>query len=93
MIAGALFMWLFVPEHVNDERVKQLKLKAITWGYIGGFLAVVIYENIGRVILRLKPLPVFSAFDVLIMLTAVALGLFRWWRWQDATPSGRASND
>jgi hypothetical protein len=83
MIAGALFMLLFVPERVNDERVKQLKLKAITWGYVGGLVLVVIYENIGRSILRVKTLPVFSAFDVLIILTALALGLFRWWRWQD----------
>lgn len=76
-------MLLFVPERVNDERVKQLKLKAITWGYVGGLVLVVIYENIGRSILRVKTLPVFSAFDVLIILTALALGLFRWWRWQD----------
>jgi hypothetical protein len=54
--------------------------------------AVVIYENIGRVILRLKPLPVFFAFDVLIMFTAVALGLFRWWHWQDGRPSRDVSS-
>jgi hypothetical protein len=87
MITGALFMLLFVPERVDDERVKQLKLKAITWGYVGGLILVVVYENIGRFVFRIKALPVFSAFDVLIILTALALCLFRWWRWQD----GRAA--
>jgi len=83
MIAAALFMLWLVPERVDDERVKQLKLKAITWGYIGGFLLVVFCENIGRTMLRLKNIPAFSAFDVLIILTALAFGLFRYWRWQD----------
>lgn len=83
MIAAALFMLWLVPERVDDERVQQLKLKAITWGYIGGFLLVVISENVGRTMLRLENLPPLSAFDVLIILTALALGLFRYWRWQD----------
>lgn len=83
MLTGALFMLLFIPERVEDERVRQLKLKAITWGYVGGLILVVACENIGRVMLRLENLPVFSAFDVLIILTALALVLFRFWRWQD----------
>lgn len=87
MVTGALFMLLFVPERVEDERVKQLKLKAITWGYVGGLLLVVGWENIVRTILRWDGIPGFSAFDVLIILTALALGLFRYWRWQD----GRAA--
>lgn len=89
MIAAALFMLWLVPERVDDERVKQLKLKAITWGYIGGFLLVVLSENVGRTMFRLKALPVFSAFDVLIVLTALALGLFHYWRWQDGRTADR----
>lgn len=86
MVAG-LFMLLFAPERIDDERVRQLKLRAITWGYAGGLLVLCFYELIAK-FPRLRNLPQLSAFDSLLMTTVVALVLFRYWRWRDGRPGG-----
>lgn len=80
MTAG-LFMLFFTPERIEDERVRQLKFKAIAWGFAGGLLGVVFYE-LAKILLRASELPVLSAYDSLLLVTALALGLFHclcWW--------------
>lgn len=86
MVAG-LFMLLFAPERIDDERVRQLKLRAITWGYAGGLLGLGFYEVIGKSFSLLN-LPQLSAFDSLLMTTVVALLLFHYWRWRDGRQGG-----
>ena len=92
LIAGGLFMLLFTPERIHDERVKDLKLRAITWGYAWGFLCTLFYQFV-RTYPGLKTnLPVFSAFDALIVLTLMALVLFHYWRWQDGRQTPEAGD-
>lgn len=82
MVVGGLFMLLFTPEVIDDERVRLLKFKAITWGYAAGILGILLYEVLRRS-LGSVGWPGLSAYDSLIVVTVLALGLFRFWRWQD----------
>lgn len=82
VICAGLFMLLWAPERIDDERVRQLKLQAIAWGYAGGLLGLSFYD-LARMGLGLKCLPVLSAYDSLLIVTALALGLFHCLRWWD----------
>jgi hypothetical protein len=76
MIALSLAMILFSRERINDERVVQLKLRAISYGLFGGLLAAAVFDY------RFTRLHL-SIFDGLIIVLVVALVLFNYWRWQD----------
>lgn len=82
-IALLLAMVLFSRERVDDERVRQLKLKAISYGLITGLLAASLL-NTGRKFFQpsFMSRPI-SAFELLIVILLIALGLFHYWRWQD----------
>ncbi len=82
MVVGGLFMLLFTPEATNDERVQSLKLKAISWGYAAGALGTLVYEVMRRSI-SYGGWPELTPYDSLIAVTALALCLFRYWRWMD----------
>ena len=88
MIATCLMVAFFSREKEHDERVEQLKLKAIRLSLacaaiaVFGHALVLKLLNPGRMGLRY-----LSAFDLLIIAMLLALGLFHWWRWQD----GRAT--
>jgi len=84
-IVGGLFILLFTPERIHDERVKDLKLKAITWGYAWGLACTLCYQFIRTYPGIETNLPAFSAFDALIVLTVFALVLFHYWRWRDGS--------
>jgi hypothetical protein len=82
VFCAGLFMLLCAPERIDDERIRQLKLQAIAWGYAGGLLGLNFYD-LARMGLRLKHLPELSAYDSLLIVTALALGLFHYLRWRD----------
>lgn len=87
-LATGLFQLLIAPEKIDDERVKQLKLQAIFWGYGIGYALVALHNFASQRPLSLIPPTVLTAFDGFIIATTFALGLFHYWRWQD----GRAEN-
>lgn len=87
MLAAGLFQLLFAPEKIDDERVKQLKLQAIMWGYGNGFVLVGLHDFIGKYPASLVRLRALTAFDGFILATTISLVLFHYWRWQD----GRAA--
>jgi hypothetical protein len=88
MIAAGLFLLLFAPERINDERVKQLKLRAIMCGYAGGFVAISLHNFVDSFATPEIGFNHLSAYDSFAFATAIALVLFYYWRWLD----GRATS-
>jgi hypothetical protein len=83
IIAMSLAILLFSRERVHDERVEHLKLKAISYGLVGGLLTASLL-NTGWKLLKLSsPRLTLSAFEVLILILVISLSLFHYWRWQD----------
>src|SRR5882757_3451578 len=83
IIAMALAVMLFSRERVHDERVEQLKLKAISYGLVTGLFTASLL-NTSRELLKISFLHLpLSAFEVLILILVIALMLFHYWRWQD----------
>ncbi len=82
-LAAGLFQLLFAPERIDDERVKHLKLRAIMCGYGAGFTLLVLHDFIGKFLVKETRLPALTAFEGFVIATAIALGLFHYWRWQD----------
>lgn len=87
ILATGLFQLLVMPEKINDERVKQLKLQAIFWGYGIGYALVALHKFAGQPPLNLVSPRGLTAFDGFIISTTIALGLFHYWRWQDGRQS------
>jgi hypothetical protein len=86
-LALALAILLFSRERIQDERVEQLKLKAISYGLFSGLFVAAFLHTGQRVMKRSTvPLPL-SVFDTVIIMLVVALALFHFWRWRD----GRAA--
>jgi hypothetical protein len=83
ILAAGLFQLLFAPEPIEDERVKQLKARAIMCGYMAGLSLLALYEVVARARASVSVLPSLTAFDGFTMATAMALALFKYWRWQD----------
>lgn len=83
ILAGGLFQILFTPEKIDDERVRHLKWQAIRWGYALGFVVVTLHNLVSQRPLSLMRPAALTAFDGFIIATAIALGLFHFWRWQD----------
>lgn len=81
--AGSLVMIFWAQETINDERVEQLKLKAIRVGLLLGTLGAMFATLF--VTMSGMSMP-FSAFDVLTLIMLIALGCFYSWRWQDSRP-------
>lgn len=83
-IATCLMVAFFSREKEQDERVEQLKLKALRLALpvsafaMFGHALVLKLTSGGRTGLRY-----LSAFDLLIFAMVIALGLFHYWRWQD----------
>ncbi len=91
-IAAGLLMIFFSKERIDDERIQQLKMKALFTTMSAGlgltFLAYVVFRSIDR---DLGPAPaelhhVVSAWDFLAGVLGLSLILFHFWRWQDARP-------
>jgi uncharacterized membrane protein len=85
--AGAMLVF-FTREPIDDERVQQLKLRAISAAFSVSFtLTLMLNWLVNRDfdgatgVLRS-----ISAFDLIILTMGVALALFHFWRYQDARP-------
>lgn len=90
--AGALLLLYFTPERIEDERVEHLKLKAVQGGFGCSFSVALLLTWLGRRPGGGVSVPVYlpSAFDLIIVAMLIALGLFYYWRWQDARPGPNA---
>lgn len=91
IFAAGLFMLLFAPERIDDERVRQLKLQAIRWGYAAGLLLIMLVDFLGQRPVQLIRSPGLTAFDGFVVATAISLALFHFWRWQDGREDEDAS--
>jgi hypothetical protein len=81
-----LFVLFVRRQKPDDERVRDLKLKALTVGFATGYAATFGWKlhrhwqgSVGSL----------SAFDFMFVALATALALFHFWRWQD----GRAGSE
>jgi len=97
-IAAGLLMIFFSKERIDDERIQQLKMKALFTTMSAGlgltFLAYVVLRSINR---DLAPAPhdlhrLVSAWDFLAGVLGLSLILFHYWRWQDARPASAAKS-
>lgn len=94
MIATCLMVAFFSREKEHDERVEQLKLKAVRLAL--AVSALVVFGH--ALLLKLTSggrtgLRYLSAFDLLIIAMVIALGLYHYWRWQDGRAEGMAPFD
>jgi len=80
-----LMMIFFAPERINDERVQQLKMKAMFAAMSSGIGLTLIAFNTAFMVLRglYASRPDMSAFEFLAGVLLIALALFHFWRWQD----------
>ena len=90
-IAGGLMMLFFAREAIDDERVRDLKLRAVASAFSVSFALTLIvnwflnrdfdprrdFDGVHGVLRSI------SAFDLIAMTMIVALALFHLWRWQD----------
>jgi hypothetical protein len=94
-IAGGLMMIFFSRERIHDERVQDLKLKALSAAFSVSFtLTLIVNWFLNR---DFHPGRDFdgttgvwrsiSAFDLIVLTMVVALALFHYWRFKDAVPS------
>jgi hypothetical protein len=85
VLAFCLAGLFFLPEKIDDERVHALKLKAVSFAFGGGFLLLLWVERFAVNFFK----HTLSAYDFSAFVMGIALGLFRYWRWQD----GRAKSE
>lgn len=84
----AMLFLFFSKEHMEDERVRELKLKALTAAFAFGFIVVFAV----RLSLKDNRIPgSMSAYDFMLVTLIMAFGLFHGWWWEDgqATPEDR----
>ena len=85
-----LMMIFFAKERIDDERVQQLKMKAMFTAMSTGIAVTLVAQHYLFVILRgtvdSMP-PTMSAWEFLAGILLIALGLFHYWRWQDGKGS------
>lgn len=81
-----LMMIFFAKERIDDERVQQLKLKAMFTAMCSGFVVALVAHHYIHVFIQgdltVMP-PVMTAWEFLAGILLIALGLFHYWRWQD----------
>jgi uncharacterized membrane protein len=91
--AGAMLVF-FTREAIDDERVQQLKLRAISAAFSVSFTLTLILNWLLNRDFDLTAdfdgatgvLRSISAFDLIILTMGVALALFHFWRYRDARP-------
>jgi apolipoprotein N-acyltransferase len=99
-VAGGLMMIFFSRERIDDERVQDLKLKALSAAFSVSFtLTLIVNWFLNR---DFHPgrdfdgaagvLRSISAFDLIVLTMVVALALFHYWRFQDAAPPAKAGD-
>jgi hypothetical protein len=89
-LAGGLMMIFFSREPEDDERVQDLKLKAISLAFSVSFALTLILNwllnrdfDVTRDFSGASAYRSISAFDLIVLTMAVALALFHYWRLQD----------
>jgi putative transcriptional regulator len=95
-VAAGLMLVFFPREDVHDERVQELKLRAVSTAFSVSFtLTLVINWFLNRDFDVTRDfagptmtLRSISAFDLIIVTMATALALFNYWRWQDGGHDG-----
>jgi hypothetical protein len=100
-IAGGLMMIFFSKERIHDERVQDLKLKALSAAFSVSFaLTLIVNWFLNRDVDPRRDfdgttgvLRSISAFELIALTMVVALGLFHYWRFQDATASSPEAGD
>ncbi len=87
-----LMLVFFAKEHLNDERVQQLKQRAMFAAMSSGLAVTLLVQHYAFVLLRgtLDSVPpTLSAWEFLAGVLLIALGLYHYWHWRD----GRADRD
>jgi hypothetical protein len=85
-----LMMIFFAKERIDDERVQQLKLRAMFTAMSSGFVVALAAHHYLHVFIQgdLTAMPpVMTAWGFLAGILLIALGLFHYWRWQDVRHS------
>lgn len=90
-IAAGLMLVFFSRESIHDERVEELKLKAVSGAFSISFTLTLIlnwllnrdFDVTRDFDGRTGVLRSISAFDLIILTMAVALALFHYWRRRD----------
>lgn len=93
-VAAGLMLIFFSQERINDERVQDLKLKAISAAFSVSFaLTLIVNWFLNRDFDPRRDfagtagaLRSISAFDLIVLTMVVAIALFHFWRFQDAAP-------
>jgi hypothetical protein len=94
-MAAGLMLVFFARETVHDERIQELKLRAVSAAFSVSFtLTLIINWMLNRDfdVTRdfdgaTSTLRSISAFDLIIVTMTTALMLFHYWRWQDGAAS------
>ena len=92
--SSGLMMIFFSRERIDDERVQQLKMKALFASMSVGIAVGMMGKHYLNVIRRgtLNTMaPELTAWEFLSGTLLVALALFHYWRWQDARPAREVS--
>jgi len=100
-IAAGLMMIFFSKERIHDERVQDLKLKALSAAFSVSFaLTLIVNWFLNRDFDPRRDfagaaggLRSISAFERIALTMVVALGLFHYGRLQDAAPSSAGPED
>ena len=98
-LAAGLMMIFFAREPIHDERVQDLKLKAISGAFSVSFtLTLIVNWFLNREFDVSRDFDgttgtwrSISAFDLIVLTMAIALGLFHYWRRQDSDASQTAA--
>lgn len=99
-ISAGLMMIFFSQESINDERVQDLKLKAVNAAFSVSFTLTLIlnwflnrdFDAARDVSDTLGGYRSISAFDLIILTMIVALALFHYWRLRDSDPQHAGSD-
>jgi hypothetical protein len=98
LAAGLMFIY-FSPERINDERVQQLKMRALFNVLSTGVgLTFVAYAVMSSMFPGLAPAPqrldkIVSVWDFLAGVFATSLVLFHFHRWLDARSDGSSRDE
>jgi uncharacterized membrane protein len=94
-VAAGLMMIFFSRERIHDERVQDLKFKALNAAFSVSFaLTLIVNWFLNRDFDPTRDfagatgvLRSISAFDLIVLTMVVALALFHYWGYQDAAAS------
>jgi hypothetical protein len=98
-LAGGLMMVFFSREAIHDERVDQLKLRAVSAAFSVSFTATLILNwllnrdfDVTRDFSGTTWRSI-SAFDLIVVTMTAALALFHYWRHVDGQAQSTPEND